>query len=107
MIMIGLALTSLRFRVGTFTATFLNVFLGAVVLMSFASLFDTATGTGVSPSDRTSMTTIGSAVGGWGLVIVAFGVASTMSLSVRQRHAELALLRSAGATPSTGTARPW
>ena len=100
MTMLGLTLNSLRFRLGGFTATFVNTFLGAVVLMSFSSLFDTAGGVGVSAADESSLTTIAGAVGGWGLVIVAFGVSSTMSLSVRQRQAEFALLKAAGATPS-------
>jgi putative ABC transport system permease protein len=100
MTLLGLAFSSLRFRRGSFTATFINVFLGAVVLMSFASLFDTAGGVGVSSADESSLTTIAGAVGGWGLVIVGFGVASTMNLSVRQRQAELALLKAAGGTPS-------
>ncbi|MBE1489554.1 ABC transporter permease [Plantactinospora soyae] len=100
MTLLGLAFNSLRFRRGSFAATFINVFLGAVVLMSFASLFDTAGGVGVSSADASSLTTIAAAVGGWGLVIVGFGVASTMNLSVRQRQAELALLKATGAMPS-------
>lgn len=100
MTMLGLAFASLRFRLGGFTATAINVFFGAVVLMSFASLLDTAGGDGVSPADASSLTTIAGAVGGWGLVIVGFGIASTMTLSVRQRQAELALLKAAGATPA-------
>lgn len=100
MIMLGLAMNSLRFRLGRFTATFINLFLGAVILTAFASLFDTAAGHGVSTVDKSSLTTIGSAVGGWGLIIVAFGVSSTMNLSTRQRQGELALLKAAGATPA-------
>lgn len=100
MTMLGLAFASVRFRLGGFTATALNVFLGAVVLMAFASLIDTAGGAGVSAADASSLTTIAGAVGGWGLAIVGFGIASTMNLSVRQRHTELALLKAAGATPS-------
>ncbi len=100
MIMLGLAINSLRFRLGRFTATFVNVFLGAVILTAFASLFDTAAGSGVSTVDKSSLTTIAGAVGGWGLLIVAFGVSSTMSLSIRQRQGELALLKAAGATPA-------
>ena len=41
MTMLSLAANSLRFRLGRFTATFINVFLGAVVLTAFASLFAT------------------------------------------------------------------
>lgn len=100
MIMTALAISSLRFRWGRFTATFINVFLGAVILTAFASLFDTAAASGVSAADKSSLTTIAAAVGGWGLVIVAFGVSSTMNLSIRQRHRELALLKAAGATPA-------
>lgn len=100
MTMLGLAVNSLRFRLGRFTATFINLFLGAVILTAFASLFDTATGSGVSAADKSSLTTIASAVGGWGLLIVVFGVASTMNLTIRQRQGELALLKAAGATPA-------
>lgn len=100
MTMLGLAINSMRFRLGRFTATFINVFLGAVILTAFASLFDTASGSGVSAADKSSLTTIAAAVGGWGLVIVAFGVSSTMNLSTKQRQGELALLKAAGATPA-------
>ncbi len=100
MIMLGLAINSLRFRLGRFTATFINVFLGAVILTAFASLFDTAARSSVSAADQSSLSTIAGAVGGWGLIIVAFGVSSTMNLSTRQRQSELALLKAAGATPA-------
>ena len=39
-------------------------------------------------------------IGGWGLFIVAFGVAATLNLSVRERSKEIALLKSVGATPA-------
>ena len=97
--MFALALRSLRYRLGAFAASFLNVFLGAAILMAFASLFDTAGGTGVSTVDRKSMTTMAWVIGGWGALIVAFGVAATLSLAVRQRATEMALLKSLGATP--------
>lgn len=99
MTMLGVAIKSLRFRLGRFTATFINVFLGAVILTAFATLFDTAHGRGVSSADKESLTTIAAAVGGWGLIIVAFGVAATMNLATRQRRSELALLKAVGATP--------
>lgn len=97
--MFGLSLHSLRHRAGGFAATFLNVFLGAALLMAFASLLDTAAGHGVSKDDKNSLSTIAYVVGGWGLVVVAFGIAATLGLSVRQRASETALLKSAGATP--------
>lgn len=43
--------------------------------------------------------TMASVVGGWGLVIVLFSVASTMSVSVHQRTAEIRLIRALGAVP--------
>lgn len=99
MTMFGIAVRSLRFRVGRFAATFINVFLGAVILTAFATLFDTAQGNGISAADKESLTTIAAAVGGWGLIIVGFGVAATMNLATRQRSSELALLKAVGATP--------
>lgn len=97
--MFALAMRSLRYRVGAFAASFLNVFLGAAILMAFASLLDTAGGAGVSAADHETLTTMAWVVGGWGALIVAFGVAATLGLVVRQRSAELALLKSVGATP--------
>lgn len=99
MTMLRIAVKSLRFRMGRFTATFINVFLGAVILTAFATLFDTAQGGGVSAADKESLTTIAAAVGGWGLIIVCFGVAATMNLANRQRSSEIALLKAVGATP--------
>jgi len=90
----------LRFRISGFAASFINVLLGAVVLMAFASLVDSATGAGVSSTDKNTLVTMALVVGGWGIVIVAFGVAATLNLSVRQRGTEIALLKSVGATPS-------
>lgn len=97
--MSSIALSSLRFRVGIFVASFINVFLGAAILMSFASLLDSAGSPAVSRADKSTLTTMALVIGGWGLLIVAFGVAATSTLSVRQRDTEIALLKSAGATP--------
>ncbi|WP_433178518.1 FtsX-like permease family protein [Actinoallomurus sp. CA-150999] len=98
--MFALALRSLRRRAGAFTATFLAIFLGATILMAFASLLDTSLGEGVSSANRETLVTMANVVGGWGLLIVIFAVASTLTLSVRQRGTELALLKSIGATPA-------
>ena len=49
---------------------------------------------------RKTLITIASVVGGWGLILVVFAVASTLTLSVRQRGAEMALLKNVGATRS-------
>ncbi|MEU4396581.1 FtsX-like permease family protein [Kribbella sp. NPDC023855] len=99
MTILTIAIASLRFRREAFVATFVNVFVGALVLMAFASLLDTAGQSGVSATDASTLRTIAGAVGGWGLVIVGFGVASTTSLAIRQRQAEMALLKAIGATP--------
>lgn len=99
MTVFGLAVRTLRHRTGGFVASFLSMFLGAVVVMAFAALLDTAAGAGVDDVSEETLTTMALVVGGWGLVIVLFAVISTMTLSVRQRAAELTLLKSIGATP--------
>ncbi|QFG23191.1 ABC transporter permease [Actinomadura sp. WMMB 499] len=96
--MTALALRSLRKRTGAFTASFLALFLGATILMAFASMLDTASGT--SGTTHETLVTMASVVGGWGLLLVVFAVTSTLTLSVRQRSAEMALLKSIGATPA-------
>ncbi|HEY0451121.1 FtsX-like permease family protein [Actinophytocola sp.] len=99
MTMLGLAVRSLRYRTTGFAASFLAMFLGAVILMSFASLLDTAAGDGVDATSAETLTLMASVVGGWGLLIVAFAVVSTLSLLAGQRDTEMALLKSIGATP--------
>jgi putative ABC transport system permease protein len=94
--MIAVALRNLRHRPGGFVATFLTAFLGATLLMAFASLIDTAEG--VDAASAESLTTTATIGGGWCLIIVAFAVTSTLSLAVRQRADQVALLRSVGAT---------
>ncbi|MGW1506163.1 FtsX-like permease family protein [Streptomyces mirabilis] len=99
MTMMSLALRSLRHRAGGFLASFLVMFLGATMLMSFASMLDTAQDKAVDASSEETLTTLASVVGGWGLLLVVFAVTSTLTLSVQQRSSDMALLRSAGATP--------
>ncbi|WP_345023947.1 ABC transporter permease [Actinomadura keratinilytica] len=98
--MFGLALRSLRHRTGAFAAAFCATFLGGTLVMAFASLLDTAVADGVPATSRETLITMASVVGGWGLIMVAFSVTSTLSLAVRQRTDEIALLKSAGATPA-------
>ncbi|MGH3290300.1 MAG: FtsX-like permease family protein [Trebonia sp.] len=98
--MYRLAWLSLRQRFGASAVTFLNVFLGGAILTGFASLYTTGTAHGVSAADQQTLTTMSWVIGSWGLLIVAFGVASTLNLTVRQRTGEIALLKSAGATPA-------
>ena len=97
MTMTRLALSGLRHRTGAFVATFLSATLGAAILMTFASLIDTAGGADATSAE--SLITTASVAGGWCLLIVIFAVGSTMSLSVRQRELEIGVLRTAGATP--------
>jgi putative ABC transport system permease protein len=96
--MVRLAFSGLRHRTGAFVATFLSAALGAAILMTFASLIDTAGGPGVDPTSEENLITTASVAGGWCLLIVVFAVSSTMSLSVRQRALEMGVLRNAGAT---------
>ncbi|WP_067458275.1 FtsX-like permease family protein [Actinomadura macra] len=98
--MIGLAFRSLRGRGGAFVASFLSMFLGATILMGFASMLDTAGGDNVNGTAKSTLVTMASVVGGWGLLLVVFAVTSTLTLSVRQRASEMALLKSVGATPA-------
>ncbi|MET0496476.1 MAG: ABC transporter permease [Actinoplanes sp.] len=95
--MIAVALRNLRHRPGGFVATFLSAFLGAALLMAFASLLDTAAATGDTASGESLGTTAGVG-GGWCLIIVAFAVTSTLSLAVRRRAEQVTLLRRIGAT---------
>jgi putative ABC transport system permease protein len=96
--MFRLALATLRYRTGGVTASFVAVFLGATILMGYAALLDTALG--ASGENRKTLITIASVVGGWGLILIVFAVTSTVTLSVRQRGPEMALLKNVGATPA-------
>ncbi|MBC6460570.1 ABC transporter permease [Actinomadura sp. HBU206391] len=98
--MFGLALRSLRFRTGSLVASFLSMFLGATMVMAFASMLDTSMGDGVPTASGETLSIMGNVVGGWALILVIFAVTSTLTLSVRQRATEMALLKSIGATPA-------
>jgi putative ABC transport system permease protein len=95
----GIALASLRHRRTAFTASFLSVFLGSAIIMAFASMLDTAGQPLVPAADRTTLLVVAVVVGGWGAVIVASAVGAMLAVATRQRAAELALLRTAGASP--------
>ncbi len=97
--MTRLAWASVRHRRGGLLASFLAMFLGASILMAFASMLDTAGQPGVSEADSTTLTIMASVVGGWGAIIVASAIVTTLSVAARQRANEFALLRSIGATP--------
>ncbi|MYR60973.1 ABC transporter permease, partial [Streptomyces sp. SID625] len=98
--MLFLALRSVRHRPGRFAATLLSAFLGAAIVMAFASLRDTAGAPGVDDVSAETLTTSASVVGGYGALLVFFSIASALTVSVRQRSGELELLRCSGATPA-------
>ncbi|NUP48327.1 MAG: ABC transporter permease [Catenulispora sp.] len=91
--------STLRRNRGVFLASFLNLFLGGAILTGFASLYETSGGPGVSAADRDTLQTMAFVIGGWGALIIAFGTAATLTLAVRQRERQLALLKAAGALP--------
>ncbi|GGN57582.1 transporter [Streptomyces albiflavescens] len=98
--MLALALRSMRKRPGRFAATLLSAFLGAAIIMTFNSMHDTAGQPGVDSVSAESLSTAASVVGGYGTLLVFFAVASTLTVNVRQRSAEIELLRCSGATPA-------
>ncbi|MFE6184925.1 FtsX-like permease family protein [Streptomyces sp. NPDC056465] len=98
--MLFLALRSVRKRPGRFLATLLSAFLGAVIIMTFGSLHDTAAAPGIDEVSAESMTVSASVVGGYGSLLVFFAIASTLTVGVRQRAEEIHLLRCTGATPA-------
>ncbi|MYS53314.1 ABC transporter permease, partial [Streptomyces sp. SID6013] len=98
--MFVLALRSIRRRPGRFLATLLSAFLGAGIIMTFNSMHDTAGQAGVDPVSSETLGTAAGVVGGYGTLLVFFAVASTLTVNVRQRTAELELLRCSGATPA-------
>ncbi|CAL9281614.1 FtsX-like permease family protein [Streptomyces sp. SudanB66_2053] len=97
--MLVLALRSVRQRPGRFLATLLSAFLGAAIVMAFNSMHDTAGAPGVDAVSSETLRTAAGVVGGYGTLLVFFAVASALTVNVRQRAAELELLRCSGATP--------
>ncbi|CAM5308251.1 hypothetical protein STAFG_3492 [Streptomyces afghaniensis 772] len=98
--MFVLAMRSIRQRPGRFLATLLSAFLGAAVIMTFNSMHDTAGQPGVDPVSSETLSTAAGVVGGYGTLLVFFAIASTLTVNVRQRAAEMELLRCSGATPA-------
>ncbi|MGC9539559.1 FtsX-like permease family protein [Streptomyces sp. UG1] len=95
-----LAMRSIRHRPGRFLATLLSAFLGAAIIMTFNSMHDTAARDGVDATSAETLSTAAGVVGGYGTLLVFFAVASTLTVNVRRRAAELELLRCSGATPA-------
>ena len=98
--MFALAMRSIRQRPGRFAATLLSAFLGAAIIMTFNSMHDTAGAKGVDSTSAETLSTAAGVVGGYGTLLVFFAVASTLTVNVRQRSAEIELLRCSGATPA-------
>ncbi|MER8220378.1 FtsX-like permease family protein [Streptomyces sp. NPDC094143] len=98
--MFVLAMRSIGQRPGRFLATLLSAFLGAAIIMTFHSMHDTAGQPGVDPVSSETLSTAAGVVGGYGTLLVFFAVASTLTVNVRQRAAEMELLRCSGATPA-------
>lgn len=98
--MLTLAMRSVRQRPGRFAATLLSAFLGAAIIMTFNSMHDTAGAPGVDSVSANTLSTAAGVVGGYGTLLVFFAVASTLTVNVRQRSAEIELLRCSGATPA-------
>jgi putative ABC transport system permease protein len=97
--MFALAIRSVAQRPGRFLGTLLAAFLGAGVTMTFNSLHDTAAA-GVDDTSAETLRLTAGVVGGYGTLLVFFAIASTLTVNVRQREEEIALLRRTGATPA-------
>lgn len=97
--MLTLAWRSVRHRPSRLIATLLAAFLGSTISMGFNSLHDTAAASGVDDTSAETLSLTGGVVGGYGTLLVFFAIASTLTVNVRQREAEIHLLRHTGATP--------
>lgn len=94
--MIRLAVRTVRRRWTSYVASGAVLLAGTALLTAFALLLET----GLSPAAQGSDTLVLLPVilGSWTVLIVGFGVVSTIALTVQQRERELALLRSLAAT---------
>ncbi|APE24983.1 MULTISPECIES: ABC transporter permease [Streptomyces] len=113
--MFGLALQTLRHRKSGFVASFLALFLGAVIVAACGGLMETGirasappprTGTGhavvlFSPIEHeaTRLVSLSAVFGGIAAMVVVFVVGSTLAVLVQQRMREMALLRAVGSLP--------
>ncbi|MFB8008439.1 FtsX-like permease family protein [Nocardia sp. NPDC056000] len=92
-----LALSAVRAHPSAYLAAAGVIGVGTALLTSFAALAET--GLAAPANQGESMTMLAAIMGGWSVAIVVFGIASTVTLVVRQRGRELALLRTIGTTP--------
>lgn len=91
-----LALGTIRAHRASYLASAAVMATGTALLAAFASLLETGLATG---RDSGFLIMLPAILGGWTVAIVAFGVVSTVSLTIEHRERELALLRSIAATP--------
>lgn len=91
-----LALGTIRAHRASCLASAAVMAAGTALLAAFASLLETGLVTG---RDSGFLIMLPAILGGWTVAIVAFGVVSTVSLTIEHREQELALLRSIAATP--------
>ncbi|MGC4941224.1 FtsX-like permease family protein [Kribbella sp. DT2] len=94
--MIRFALRGVRRRWTSYLAAGAVLFAGTALLTAFALLLETGLAPGAAGNDTLVM--LPAILGGWTVLIVVFGVVSTIALTVQQRERELALLRSIAAT---------
>lgn len=92
-----LAADMIRARPAAYLASALVIAMGTMLLTAFAALAET--GITETATDAEALTTLAAIMGGWAVVIVVFGIASTVTLMVEQRRREMALARAIGATP--------
>ncbi|MEV0345145.1 FtsX-like permease family protein [Nonomuraea sp. NPDC050680] len=92
----GLAFRTVRAHLGSYLVSAIVMMAGTALLTAFASLLETGLETGGGSEFLIMLPAI---LGGWTVAIVAFGVVSTVSLTIQHRERELALLRLIAATP--------
>jgi len=93
--MIRFAVRTVRQRWTSYLAPGAVLFAGTALLTAFALLLET----GLAPAarDTDTLVLLPAILGGWTVLIVTFGVVSTIALTVQQRERELALLRAIAA----------
>ena len=89
------ALKAVRAYSSSFIGSFLIVLTAAALLCANGVLMET----GVR-ADAPLLSTVAASFAGTAILVVVLVVASTFSSALRQRHAQFALLRAVGATPS-------
>ncbi|WP_327150977.1 FtsX-like permease family protein [Nocardia sp. NBC_01329] len=91
------ALSTVRARAAAYIASACVISAGTALLTAFAALVET--GIAVPDGGGDSLGILAAIMGGWTVVVVVFGIASTITLVVQQRNRELALIRLIGAVP--------